>query len=96
MNQNKVEKFNFNLLVRLHTGKTIQIINLNYETATVELLKMNIAYKSKIPSDHFEIYWNNQIIGLDSEFLKDIKICGERLPINQFNVNNIIIMKLHD
>ena len=85
----------YNLLIRLHNGKTIQINNLNYETTTVELLKMHIAYNSKIPSDHFEIYWNNQILGLDSEFLKDIRICGEWLPINKFNVNNVIIMKLH-
>jgi hypothetical protein len=94
MNKNKISKFN--LLVRLHNGKTVQINNLNYETATVELLKMNIAYNSKTPLDHFEIYWNNEILGLDSEFLKDIKICGEWLPINKFNVNNVIIMKLND
>ena len=84
----------FNLLVKLHTGKIIPINNLNYEIATVELLKMYIAHQSKIPTDYFEIYWNNEILGLDSVLLKDIIICGERLTINTFNVNNIIIMKL--
>jgi hypothetical protein len=93
MNINKVDYFN--LLVKLHSGKTIQINNLNYDTATIELLKMNIAYHCKTPVDHFEIYWNNETLGLDSEYLKDVKISGERLPINQFNVNNVIIMKLH-
>jgi hypothetical protein len=94
MNKSKVQRFN--LLVKLQTGNTVQINNLNYETATVDLLKMNIAYRYKTPVDRFEIYWNNQILGLDSEFLKDIEICGEKLPINKFNVNNVIIMKMHD
>jgi hypothetical protein len=94
MNKNKV--LFFNLLVKLQSGKTIQINNLNYEITTVELLKMHIAYQSKIPIDYFEIYWNNEILGLDSVLLKDIIICGEKLPINRFNVNNIIIMKIHD
>lgn len=94
MNKNKV--LCFNLLIKLHSGKTIQINNLNYETSTIELLKMHIAHQSKIPTDYFELYWNNQIIGLDSVLLKDVIICGEKLPINTFNVNNIIIMKLYD
>ena len=94
MNKNKASCFN--LLVKFHSAKTVQINNLNYETATVELLKMHIAHQSKIPIDYFEIYWNNQILGLDSVLLKDIIISGEKLPINTFNVNNIIIMKLYD
>ena len=73
---------------------TIQINNLNYETATVELLKMNIAHQSKTPTDYFEIYWNNEILGSDSTLLKDIIISGEKLPVDKFNINNIIIMKL--
>ena len=94
MDKNKLQRFN--LLVKLHNGNTIQINNLNYQTATVELLKMNIAYRYKTPADRFEIYWNNEILGLDSTLLKDIIICGQRLPVNKYNVNNVIIMKLHD
>ena len=85
----------YNLLVKLQNGKTVQINNLDYEKTTVEVLKIHIAYHSNIPADHFEIYWNNQVLGLDSEFVKNIKICGEYLPVNKFNVNNLIIMKLN-
>jgi hypothetical protein len=82
----------YNLLVKLPNGKVIQINKMNVNISTIETLKLNIAYLSNIPYHKFELYWNDESLYPEKLFLKDIEIKGEKLPINNFNVNNLIFV----
>jgi acetone carboxylase gamma subunit len=60
--------------------------------STIETLKIDISYRSNINYNIFELQWNNEILVPEKMFLKDIEIRGEKLPMNQFNINNLIFM----
>ena len=82
------------LLVKLSNGKTIQINSIK-NNDTIEVLKMHTAYNSNIPMHQFELYWNDTLLSPDSLLLEEIEVKGEKLPLHQYNVNNVIIMRLH-
>ena len=82
------------LLVKLSNGKTIQINSIKNNN-TIELLKMYTAHQSNIPMHQFELYWNDTLLSPDNLLLEEIEVNGEKLPLNQYNVNNVIIMRLH-
>ena len=81
------------LLVKLCDGKTLPI-NIK-ETANIESLKLLIAYQSNIPMHHFDLYWNDELLTPESLLLNQIEVNREKLPLNQWNVNNLIFMQLH-
>jgi len=82
------------LLVKLSNGKTIQINNISSKS-TVELLKMHVAHKSNTPMHQFELCWNDFLFSPDSLLLEEINVDNEKLPLDQYNVNNVIFMRLH-
>jgi hypothetical protein len=83
----------FNLLIKDPSGKVIKTAKLNYDTAMIENLKFEAAYRLNIPYDKFELYWNDEILSPESELLKNVVINGEKLPVSQFNVNNVIMIR---
>ena len=80
----------YTLLIKLPKGNVIKSYKMNFNTATVETLKLDVAYLSNIPYHKFELYWNNEALYPEKMLLKDIEIASEKLPVNQYNINNLI------
>jgi DNA-binding transcriptional regulator WhiA len=49
---------------------------------------------SNIPYDKISLYWNDELLYPESLFLSQVEVKGEKLPINQFNVNNLIFLQI--
>jgi hypothetical protein len=45
---------------------------------------------------HFDLYWNEELLTPESLPLDKIEVNREKLPVNQWNVNNLIFMQLHN
>jgi hypothetical protein len=84
----------YTLLVKLPNGKVIQSQKMNILYSTIETLKLDIAYRSNIPYDKISLYWNDELLYPESLFLSQVEVKGEKFPINQFNVNNLILLKI--
>lgn len=82
----------FTLLVKLPNGKVIQTSKIPAILSTIETLKVDTAYRSNINYNTFELMWNDELLVPEKMLLKDVEIKGEKLPINQFNINNLIFM----
>jgi len=80
------------LLVKLSNGNTIPVVIKSSDT--IETLKLYIAFYSNIPKDHFELMWNDEFLIPESLELCEIDVNGEKLPLNQWNINNLIFVKL--
>ena len=83
----------FTLLVKLPNGKVIQTSKIPFNS-NIEKLKFEIAYRSNIPYDKISLYWNDEMLYPESLFLNEVEIKGEKLPVNKFNVNNLIFLKV--
>jgi hypothetical protein len=60
--------------------------------STIETLKIDVAYRSNINYNIFELHWNNEMLVPETMLLKNVEIKGDKLPVNQFNINNVIFM----
>ena len=89
-----LKKYFYTLLVKLPNGKVIQSQKMNVLYSNIETLKLDIAYRCNIPYDKISLYWNDEMLYPESLFLSQIEIKGEKLPVNQFNVNNLIFLKI--
>ena len=89
-----LKKYFYTLLVKLPNGKVIQSQKMNVLYSTIETLKLDIAYRSNIPYDKISLYWNDEMLYPESLFLSQVEVKGEKLPINQFNVNNLIFLQI--
>ena len=89
-----LKKYFYTLLVKLPNGKVIQSQKINVLYYNIETLNHDIAYRSNIPYDKISLYWNDEMLYPESLFLSQVEIKGEKLPVNQFNVNNLIFLKI--
>ena len=84
----------YTLLVKLPNGKVIQTSKMNANYSNIENLKIDTAYRSDIPYSKISLYWNDELLYPESLFLSQVEVKGEKLPVNQFNVNNLIFLKI--
>jgi len=85
-------KLYYNLLIKLPSNEVIQTSKLDFKTATVQTLKFDVAYRSNIPYNRLELYWNDNLLTPESLLLNEVIINGEKLPVNKFNINNLILL----
>ena len=84
----------YTLLIKLPNGKVIQTSKMNATYSNIESLKIDAAYRSDIPYSRISLYWNDELLYPESLFLNQVEIKGEKLPVNLFNVNNLIFLKI--
>jgi hypothetical protein len=84
----------YTLLVKLPNGKVIQTSKMSANYSNIESLKIDAAYRSNIPYSRISLYWNDELLYPESLFLHEFEAKGEKFPINQFNVNNLIFLKI--
>jgi hypothetical protein len=84
----------YTLLVKLPNGKVIQTSKMNSLSSKIETLKFDIAYRCNITYDKISLYWNEELLYPESLFLSQVDVKGEKLPVNQFNVNNLIFLQI--
>jgi hypothetical protein len=90
----ETQKDFFTLLVKLPNGKVIQTSKMSALSSKIETLKIDASYRSNIVYDKISLYWNDELLYPESLFLNEVEIKGEKLPINQFNINNLIFLKI--
>jgi hypothetical protein len=84
----------YTLLVKLPNGKVIQTSKMSTAYSNIESLKIDAAYRSNIPYDKISLYWNDELLYPESLFLSEVEVKGEKLPVNKFNVNNLIFLQI--
>lgn len=84
----------YTLLVKLPNGKIIQTSKMSAIYSNIESLKIDAAYRSNIPYSIISLYWNDELLYPESLFLNQVEIKREKLPINHFNVNNLIFLQI--
>lgn len=84
----------YTLLVKLPNGKVIQTSKMSSIYSNIESLKIDAAYRSNIPYDKISLYWNDEMLYPESLFLSQVEAKREKLPVNKFNVNNLIFLKI--